>query len=162
MIRKQKTVTPEQAQARLEDMCVAAEHCEGEMREKLRKWMIPSVQADQIVASLKKRKFIDDSRFAQAYVRDKYRFAHWGKRKIAMGLAAKRVDRGVVAEAISLIDEDEYMEIARHALSAKMRMSPDLISTYEGRTKLFRFLIGRGYEPSLASSLIKQSLNAGG
>lgn len=160
MIRKQKAMTAEQAQAKLEDMCVTAEHCEGEMREKLRKWQIPSTLADQIIDSLKKRKFIDDSRFAHAYVRDKYRFAHWGKRKIAMGLAAKRVGRDIVADAISSIDEDEYIEIARRALAAKVRMAPDAISTYEGRTKLFRFLVGRGYEPSVASFLIKECLNA--
>ncbi|MCM1450701.1 MAG: RecX family transcriptional regulator [Clostridium sp.] len=158
MIRKQKTITPEQALARLEDMCVAAEHCEGEMREKMRKWLISTADADKIITSLKQRRFIDDLRFARAYARDKYRFAHWGKRKIAMGLAAKRVDRDTIAEALSEINEEEYLEIARHALQAKMRALPDAISSYEGRTKLFRFLIGRGYDPSLASTLIKQAI----
>jgi len=158
MIGKPKTITPEQALIRLEDLCVSAEHSEGEMREKLRKWHIIPSETEKIIDSLKKRKFIDDKRFAEAYTRDKYRFAGWGKRKIAMGLAAKRVDRDIVANALEAIDREEYTKIARHALAAKMRAMPDAITSYEGRTKLFRFLIGRGYEPALASSLIKQTL----
>lgn len=160
MIHKSRTLTPEEALARLEDLCVSAEHCEGEMREKMRKWRIMPSEADKIVDSLRKRKFIDDRRFADAYVRDKYRFSRWGKRKIAMALAAKHVDRDIVAGALDSIDHEEYHDIARSLLNAKIRLCPDSIATFEGRTKLYRFLIGRGYEPSLASSLIKEACEA--
>lgn len=160
MISKPKIVTPKQALMRLEDMCVSAEHCEGEMREKMRKWRIAPSDADQIIESLKKRRFVDDARFAEAYARDKYRFARWGKRKIALGLNAKRVDRDIIAEALDAIDTAEYTEIAETLLAAKMRAMPEAIATYEGRTKLYRFMIGRGYEPALAASLIKQAASA--
>ncbi len=159
MTIKPKTVSPQQALMRLEDLCVSAEHCEGEMREKMRRWRIAPSDADKIIESLKKRRFIDDRRFAEAYARDKYRFARWGKRKIAMGLAAKRVDCDIVADALDAIDADEYTDIARSALNAKINANPDSISTFEGRTKLFRFLIGRGYEPALASALIKDAIH---
>lgn len=159
MTIKPKTVSPQQALMRLEDLCVSAEHCEGELREKMRRWRITPSDADKIIDSLKKRRFVDDRRFAEAYTRDKYRFARWGKRKIAMGLAAKRVDRDIVADALDAIDHEEYMETARSLLNAKMRLAPDLITSFEGRTKLFRFMIGRGYEPAIASSMIKQALS---
>lgn len=155
MIGNQKQMEPKKAQAKLEELCSRAEHSEGELREKLRKWGVGGDDADKIMESLRSGRYVDDRRFAEAYVRDKYRFARWGKRKIAQGLATKRVSRDIVVEVLAEIDPEEYSGIAAEVLGAKMRQNPQLISTFEGRTKLFRFLISRGYEPSLASELLK-------
>ena len=37
-------------------------------------------------------RFIDDSRFARLFVRDRLRFASWGERKILMALRQKGID----------------------------------------------------------------------
>ena len=50
--------------------------------------------------------------------------------------------------------EDIYQSNARSVIAAKLRTMSDA-NSYEGRTKLFRYGVGRGYEPSLVASIIK-------
>lgn len=142
-------MTPDNALARLEGMCARAEHCSGEMRAKLRAWKISPADADAIVASLEQRRFVDDERFARAYARDKLLFSKWGKRKIAQGLAAKRVDRDTIIQAVGELDQATYVRTLDAVLASKLRQDPAMLESYEGRAKLLRFAMQRGFESSL-------------
>lgn len=146
--RKPKEVKPEQALVRLEELCARSEHSTGEFRTKLRQWRIAPADAEEIIESLTARRFVDDSRFARAFVRDKYRFARWGRIKIRLQLRAKGVDSDTVAEALELIDSKEYSRILARQLVARMRRSPNVQDPAE-RQKIFRTMIAKGYEPSL-------------
>ena len=149
-----KQVTKAMAIDRLEALCVAAERCESELRRKLFTWGISSADAESIMQHLRKARFVSDERFANSFVRDKYRLSLWGRRKIVSELMAKRVDAGYIRAALEEIEEDIYTENARRVIKAKMR-SIKQADTYEGRTKLFRYAVSRGYEPSLVASIIK-------
>lgn len=91
MISKKTEISPDKALERLEALCAKSERCTEEVRRKLYAWRIGPEDIDSIISSLKERRYIDDERFAHAYVRDKWLFSHWGRRKILMGLAAKRI-----------------------------------------------------------------------
>lgn len=149
-----KQISKAMALDRLESLCVAAERCESELRRKLFTWQIPSADADAIMLHLKKNRFVSDERFARSFVRDKYRLSMWGRRKIVNELMTKRVDAAYIRQALDEIEEDIYTENARRIIKAKMRSIKD-VNTYDGRTKLFRYAVGRGYEPSLVASIIK-------
>ncbi len=149
-----KTVTAEQAMIRLETLCARAERCTRELRDKLWQWQIPSVEADRIIASLEERRFVDDTRFARSYINDKVRFARWGPRKIAAALATKRIDSATVRTLIAEIDSDLLEDNLKDLLAAKARTMKDPF-TYEGRTKLYRFGISRGYSPEMVGRQIR-------
>ena len=95
-----KQLSPEKALMRLEELCARAEHSSGELRRKLYGWRISGTDADDIIESLRRRRFVDDERFARAFVRDKYRFNHWGRLRIRIELRAKGVDGDVIGLAI--------------------------------------------------------------
>lgn len=78
-MRSGKTITPEQARQRIEHLCAKAERCTYEMSRKLLGWGIEERKAREIIDNLVDQRFIDDSRYAKAFVRDKYRFQHWGR-----------------------------------------------------------------------------------
>lgn len=149
-----KVISPKQALARLQDLCARSEQCSADMSGKLYTWGIPSAVAARIIDLLKRDKFVDDSRFAAAFVRDKYRFSGWGRLKIARHLAAKRICSDDIDAAMTEIDPEEYSAIALKALRAKARTLKEG-NTFEGRTKLFRFAVARGYEVPIVSSIIK-------
>jgi regulatory protein len=88
---------------------------------------------------------VDDRRYAEAYVRDKYRFNKWGRIKIAQGLRMKGVDSEAISNAMGAIDENEYQEILRNLIRAK-RKSTRGKNEYEINGKLCRFAIGGGFE----------------
>ena len=149
-----KKITPDKALARLQDLCVRSEQCSFDLRRKLYNWGLSADASEKIISSLTADKFIDDERFAEAYTRDKYRFSGWGRMKIKLHLAAKRIDRTTIDSALLAIDDDEYKSLALKALKAKARTLKEG-NTYEGRTKLYRFGVKRGYETKVVASLIK-------
>ena len=158
-MKAKRPITPEDAQARLEALCARAEHSSGEMAERLHRWQIGTSDAERIIASLKAHRFVDDRRFARAYVTDKVRFARWGKRKVYQGLLTKRVAPEIIKEALSEIDSDMYESTLEGLLKAKIAANRELADTYEGRTRLYRFAASRGFEPQLCSSVLRRILN---
>lgn len=154
---QRRPISAEKAKEWAEDLCSRAEYSSGEMRLKLIRKGLQRAEAEKIVTALLKTRFIDDSRFARAFVRDKVGYSRWGKNKVAMALMAKGVSRDVASEAISEIDEDEYIEGLAQLLESKMRSvgaTPDNLG-YEARAKLYRFAASRGF----LSSDIGKALN---
>ncbi len=152
---RSKIITPDNARIRLENLCARSEHCEWELREKLRQWNVSPGDRDAILSELRKSRFYDDHRYASAYVRDKMGYNKWGKRKIYLGLASKRIPKEIISDALAEIDEEQYKD----GLITLMRAKASRImegNTYEGRTKLFRAVASRGFETSLITDIIRK------
>ncbi len=156
MIRAKTPITPEKALRRLEDQCARSEVCSGEAKKKLANWAIGSSDAERIIRSLIERRYIDDRRFCSAFVRDKLYFSHWGKRKISLALYQKRLNKDIISEAIEGIDPEDYMAILKKIVLTKAKTIQDS-DTYDGRTKLFRFGVSRGFEPELIARVIRET-----
>ena len=152
MIRK-KPITKEAALLKMADLCARGEHCAFEIREKLRKMQLAASDANEIVEYLEDNRYIDDSRFARAFARDKVKFSGWGKNKIRMALAMKRIPSAEISSALEEIDPEEYMAVAVNAAKAKAR-NLDL-SDYDDKGKLYRHLASRGFEGSVISKAIQ-------
>lgn len=157
MAFKTKIVSPENARARLENLCARSEHCECELREKLRQWNVSASDADSILSALRDLRFYDDRRFAEAYVHDKMVYNGWGRRKIALALMAKRIPREFVSEVLAEIDNEEYLNLLKDLMRAKASRITEG-NTFEGRTKLIRSLSSRGFEVSLITKLMHNEL----
>lgn len=152
MIRK-KPITKEAALLKMADLCARGEHCAFEIREKLRKMQLAASDANEIVVYLEENRYIDDSRFARAFARDKVKFSGWGKNKIRMALAMKRIPSAEISSALEEINPEEYMAVAVNAAKAKAR-NLDL-SDYNDKGKLYRHLASRGFEGSVISKAIQ-------
>lgn len=153
-----KIITPEVALQRLEDLCARAEHCTGELRKKLWQWKIPPSKADEIIARLEQNRFIDDARFARAFTRDKVSFQRWGIRKIHVALMAKNVPSNIIKQALEEnIEPEAYYQNLLHILKVRaQQMNQDDVRTYNGRTRLYRFALQRGFESNLAAKAIRE------
>lgn len=159
-MKSRRTITPEEAQARLEALCARAEHSTGELSDRMRRWGISSTDAEKIIASLTHHRFVDDRRFAKAYASDKIKFARWGKLKVYQGLRLKKIDSGIIREILAEIDESLYASTLETILQAKIASNPDLLESYEGRTRLFRFAASRGFEPQLCSTILRKIIGS--
>ena len=110
-----------------------------------------------IISRLLKNRFLDDTRFAESYVRDKYRFCGWGKRKIVNGLYEKRVKKEIIDSALNSIDEEEYESVLVRFVKTKIR-TIKAETNREFQQKLFRSAVMRGFETDLSVKVIKQVL----
>jgi len=159
-LKTPKIISPQQAYERLADACSRAEYCTYELREKLRRWRIAPADAESIVRRLSEERFVDDARYARAFARQKSEYGRWGRRKIACALAAKRIGRAVATEAMNAIDANVYEASLRAVISARARaLGPEALTTYEGRTRLFRHAVSRGYETEVIACAIRTLTN---
>lgn len=138
-------MTADEILYKLAARCSTSEQCLSDVEAKLKRYDLSEEERTRILQHLIEEKYIDDKRYAEAFVRDKYRFNKWGRIKIAQGLRMKGIDNGTVNKAMELIDETEYLHILRELIKAK-RKSIRGKSDYEVNGKLIRFAIGRGFE----------------
>jgi regulatory protein len=139
-----KEMTEQEAYLQLAAICAQAEHCQQEMRDKMRRWeMVPEVQ-EQVIARLVKERYIDDERYARAFVKDKIRYNKWGRRKVQQGLWTKRIDDDIQQRVLDEIDDEEYLAVLKPLLAQK-RKNTKAQSDYELNQKLVRFALGRGF-----------------
>ena len=149
-------MTESEGKTMAERYCSGAEHCCSEVRAMLERHKAESEDINRILKYLIKEGYIDESRYARAFVHDKVRFAKWGRNKIAQALWQKRIPQDVADEALSSIDEEEYMEALKEVVKSKYRVSKGA-SEYECKMKTMKTVCGRGYEPSLVSKVLKMS-----
>ena len=125
--------------------CSTSEQCMSDIEAKLSRYDLTEEERTRILRHLVEEKYIDDRRYAEAFVRDKYRFNKWGRIKIAQGLRMKGIDSETISTAMKAIDEAEYLDILRDLIKAK-RKSTRGKNDYEINGKLVRFATGRGFE----------------
>ena len=149
-----KDMTEQEAYLQLAALCAQAEHCQQEMRDKMRRWELDETAQERIVNRLVKERYVDDERYARAFVKDKIRYNKWGRRKVQQALWQKRIDADIQQRVLDEIDEKEYLDVLRPLLKQK-RKSVKAESDYELNQKLVRFALGRGFD----FDLIRQCLN---
>ncbi len=149
-MKPKKPISPENAQAHLEDLCARSEQCTFDLRQKLLRWGIRTSDSDHIIDALIDARFVDDARFARAYVIDKFRFNAWGRHKIRTGLYAKRIAPEIIAGAMETIAPDVYTKHLHDLTKALIKsLSKNCSDRREVRDKALRRLAGRGFEPTL-------------
>lgn len=156
---EKQPITPEAAKIRMADLCARSEQCEADIRQKLYRLGLSSGEVQSIITDLKEEKFIDNARYARSFARDKCRFSCWGRYKIRLALAAKRLTPQEIAQGLDAIEASDYLDALKRTTIAKAK-SLDLNGpeAREERMKLFRHLISRGFESDVASKAVKAAI----
>ena len=149
------TRTYEQMLFKASAYCATAEHCEADVRTKLQTWACAPEHIDKIIDYLKQENFLNEQRYCNAFVRDKFRFNQWGKTKIAMMLRSKNIAEETIAEAIEQIDDETYQQTVTTLLQTKLK-GLKYRDEYDRKAKLIRFAQGRGFEYGIIAAAIEQ------
>ena len=146
-------MTESEGKTLAERYCSGAEHCCLDVRAMLERHGAESGDIDRILKHLIKEGYIDESRYARAFVHDKVRFTKWGRIKIAQALWQKRIPGDVADSALASIDEDEYMTALRDVVASRYRLAKGA-TEYERKTKTMKSVCSRGYEPALVRKVL--------
>ena len=144
-LRKKKFKTPEQALAALMRLCARAEKSQEDARRLMRGWGLAERDAEGVLAKLVRDRFIDDARYAGAFVREKLRLSGWGGYKIRTALQRKRISRALLDAALAEADRSGMDERLRRQLERKARTAK-YTTQYELKTKLIRYGLSLGYD----------------
>lgn len=149
-----KEMTGQQAYQKLSDLCARSEHCQHEMLEKMRQWGVSEEEQAEVMERLVKERYIDDERFARAFIYDKIRYNKWGRRKVEQALWMKRIDDSISKPILDEVDDEEYLSILRPMLKQK-RKAIKAKSEYELTMKLIKFAMGRGFTMDIIKQCIE-------
>ncbi len=150
-----RKLTYEEALHRAAAYCTAGEKCIFDVQEKLASWSVEANDSEKIIAYLIGENFINEERFARAFVNDKFCFNKWGRKKIAYELRAKNISSEIVKSALKNIDESDYSDTLIRLLQAKL-CGLKYKDEYDKLAKLFHFAITRGFESRAIQNSLKK------
>ena len=131
---------------RLEYFCAYQERCEFDVLEKVKKLGLQNPEkTEMLIKRLQKDGFLDQKRFVNSYITGKVSIKKWGVNKIRAGLVQKRIEPVIIARGIMEIDADLYQENLQALFEKKIIALKDYKTDYQQKSKVIRFLSGKGY-----------------
>lgn len=139
-----KPISENDAWIRLSAKCAMTEYCVADIRKMMSRWELPEGADERIVKRLQTERFVDECRYAHAFVRDKFRNNRWGWTRIERELRIRGIAQTYIDEAKEEINNEDNLLVLRKLIEAKRRTIKGK-NEYEINAKLFRFAMGRGF-----------------
>jgi regulatory protein len=136
-------------------LCASREYCSEDIRIKLDSWGIGAADSDKIISVLVKENFVNDKRYAEAFVRDKYHHNKWGKAKIAAQLRAKRIAPELISSALTALDDDQYRQMIMDTLASHRKLIKAK-NKYDLKGKLMRYGLSKGFESHILYDILNE------
>ncbi len=152
---KPRTKSPEQALASLMRQCARSERSSGDARRLMARWGVEPSAREAVLERLISEKFIDDERFASAYIREKINLSGWGARKIASSLRAKGVATEIFKPLLEELDSETLAERLKTKLERKAKTVKGE-NAYQKRGKLFQYGLSLGYDYQMVMDNLEQ------
>jgi len=150
-----KTYTLEEALSKLQNYCSYQERCHQEVRRKLVSMRMIPEAIDQIIVALLDHNFLNEERFAKAYVRGKFRIKKWGRRRLTLELKKKEIGIFNINQAISQINELDYLEVFNDLSESRLSFIKES-NKLKKRKKLADYLLYRGWESHLVYQRVSE------
>jgi len=150
---REQHIDKEKALSRLQNLCARSEKCSGDLKQKMIQWKMKTTDISWVMSRLTSDKFVDDTRYAAMFVRDKSRISKWGRVKIATALRAKGISADVIKDALTQIDPSTDKAQLLELITRKAKQTKSK-SVYDLRNKLIRFGVSRGFDMSLVIDVV--------
>ena len=138
---------------RAKNLCSRQEKCTWDVQKKMSEWSVPDHFNDRIIEELKNEKYIDETRFARSFVRDRFHSNHWGRIKIAQALRIKKIPDDKITRALEELPDKEYRKLLLELMKRKKR-NIKARNRFELMGKLQKYAYGKGFEPELIQEIM--------
>ena len=149
-----KPLTPDQVLDKMAKYCAYQERCVKEVRDKLKTFDIAEEEKSKILDYLLDNRFVNDERYAKAFVRGKVNQSGWGVNKIRFHLIQKGIDKNIIEEALGQTDEEAYRQRLIEILETKSK-TVKAANDFEKKRKLAAYAMQKGFEGSLVWETLK-------
>jgi regulatory protein len=149
-----KITDPNQALLKAQGYCAYQERAQQEVRDKLYEWGMWTDAVESIIGELIVHGYLNEARFATAFVGGKFRMKKWGRVKIKMELKKRRVPDNLIRDALKTIDDREYGKSLQLLYEQKSREVKEK-HPLKKQQKIMRYLASKGFEQDLIWDLFK-------
>ena len=115
--------------------------------------MIPEA-VDKIMVHLIQNNYLNEERFAKAFVRGKFRIKKWGKNRLVRELKFRDISKFSIDTALKEIDADAYHQTLEELVQKRIAQVKEK-NSYKKKRKVADYLLYRGWE----SHLVYQKIN---
>jgi regulatory protein len=146
--------TKEAALTKMKAYCAREERCHQDIEQKLIGYRVSVEDREDVIASLISEGFLNESRYATAFVSGKLRQNNWGRRKISLALRQKGISSYCIQEGLNAIEPEDYQQILLRVLEQRRQT----IREDNPKTIFFMLLqhgISRGFESELIRSCLQ-------
>jgi regulatory protein len=150
-----KSYTVQEAIKILENFCAYQERCHKEVEQKINSLRMISEAKDHIILHLMEHNYLNEERFAKAFVRGKFNINKWGKLKITNELKFKNISSFNIKTALKEIDSEEYYDTVLNLAHKKLPLIKE-VNTFKKHTKLTNYLVSKGYEFDIIFKIINE------
>jgi regulatory protein len=123
------------------------DHSKKELERKLYQRKVEKDITGEIISELIELKYLDDERFAKAYLEEKLKLKNVGIEKVKRELFAKGVSREIIK---SILDEKGEIDESESAYSLVMKKMKQFTrktqDTRKIKQKIYTFLFSKGYD----------------
>lgn len=135
--------------------CHYQERCHSEVRYKLVELGARGEELESLLAQLVQDNLLNELRFAESYVRGKFRMNHWGRKKIVQALKQKQVSEYCIKKGLQQIDEQEYQQVVEKLITRKWGEFKKEHLQAVRKQKVLRYMLQKGFEYDLIEEAIK-------
>ena len=155
-MKETSKLTVDQVLDKMAKYCAYQERSVKEVTDKLKTFEISEKEREEIIHYLIDNKFVNDERFARAFVRGKINQSGWGVNKIRFHLIQKGVSKDIIDEALQSFDEEAYRQRLIDILKVKSK-TVKAANDFERNRKLAAYAIQRGFEAGLVWVVIQNN-----
>ncbi len=117
--------------------------------------MIPEA-IDVIIHHLLQHNFLNETRFAQAFARGKFRTKKWGKQRIVRELKFREISKYNITLALKEISEKDYYKTFHELAEKRLRQLENETNLQKKKKKLADYLLYRGWESSMVWEKVRE------
>jgi regulatory protein len=133
---------------------------EQELRGRLREKGFPPELEEEVVAEMKRFRYLDDAAFAESYIHDRLRFRPAGRFVLRMELKNKGLREELIEEKLAeLIPSGTELEMAEKVAAKKLRLLGRMPAD-KRRLRLLNFLRSKGFGAEAISQAVKNTIES--
>ena len=144
MYNSRKTYSVDMALSKLQKYCSYQDRCHKEVFQKLKEMRMIPEASEKIIAALVDGNYLNEERFAMAFVRGKFKIKKWGKRRLKSELKQRNISNYLLCKSLKQIKDEEY-NATFEALANRKAASLNGTLPIK-KKKLADYLLYRGWE----------------
>ncbi|PWL29842.1 regulatory protein RecX [uncultured Roseivirga sp.] len=153
--KPKKTYDRKTAKLKAADFCAYQERSQQQVRDKLYDYGLHFDEVEEILTELIMEGFINEERFARAFIGGKFRMKKWGKQKILQSLRPHKISEYCIRKGLEEIDPEDYWQaLLEHTEKKYVQLSGN--SPYIIKGKLTQHLYAKGFESDLIREAVEQ------
>ncbi len=146
-------LSPALAHHKIKNWCAYQERSQHETRQKLFEYGLFSEDVEQLISKLIEENFLNEERFAFAFVSGKFNIKQWGKIKIKIELRKHKVSDYLINKALNNIDYETYISTLKKVIEKKLKLTSEK-NKHKLQYKLIQYALSRGFELNLINEQI--------